>query len=56
LYRELAGIMRQPDIQEQFTQAGLEAIATTPDAFAAEVKDATARWPQVVKSLGIRSP
>jgi len=55
LYRELATIMRQPDVQEQFAQAGLETIATAPDAFAAEIRETTSRWPRVVKSLGLGS-
>jgi tripartite-type tricarboxylate transporter receptor subunit TctC len=46
---------RSDVLAEQFAQAGLEAISTTPDAFAAEIRESMARWPRVVKSLGLRA-
>jgi tripartite-type tricarboxylate transporter receptor subunit TctC len=54
LYHELSNIMQQPDVQERFGQAGLEAMATAPDAFATEIKEAVARWPSVVKAMDLR--
>lgn len=53
LYRELARIMQQPGVQERFTQSGMEPLATTPEEFSAEIREAAARWPALVKAIGL---
>ncbi len=55
LYREFASIMHQPDVREQFTQLGMEPLATTPEAFAAEIRESVARWPALVNTIGIHA-
>jgi len=53
LYREFAAIMGQPEVQDRFTQLGMEPLATSPEEFSAEIREATHRWPQVVKAMGL---
>lgn len=56
LYRELARIVREPDMRDRFAQMGMEPIATPPDRFATEIREAVVRWPAIVKAAGIRAP
>jgi tripartite-type tricarboxylate transporter receptor subunit TctC len=54
LYRELARIVQQPDVLEQFVQMGMEPRGTAPDRFAAEIAEAVKRWPPIAREAGIR--
>jgi tripartite-type tricarboxylate transporter receptor subunit TctC len=54
LYRELAAIMAEPEVQGRFTQLGMEPVATTPQEFSAEIREATGRWPAVAKAMGLK--
>ena len=53
LYREVARIVQQPDVVDRFLQMGMEPIATPPDRFGAEIREAVKRWPAVVRDAGI---
>jgi tripartite-type tricarboxylate transporter receptor subunit TctC len=44
LDREFAAIMGQPEVQDRFTQLGMESLATSPEEFSAEIREATGRW------------
>ncbi|HET7096404.1 MAG TPA: tripartite tricarboxylate transporter substrate-binding protein [Casimicrobiaceae bacterium] len=55
LYREFALIVELPDVKDRFIQRGMEPIATPPDRFGAEIREAVVRWPPIVKAAGIRS-
>ena len=54
LYREFARIVQQPDVRERFAQMGMEPLATSPDQFGAEIREAVTRWPPIAKAAGIR--
>ena len=54
LYREFVRIVQQPDVRERFTSMGMEPLTPTPDQFSAEIREAVARWPAIVKAEGIR--
>jgi tripartite-type tricarboxylate transporter receptor subunit TctC len=54
LYREFAKIVELPEVRDRFAQMGMEPIATSPDRFSAEIRDALVRWPPIVKAAGIR--
>ena len=54
LNSELSKIMREPDVQERFTQMGLEPVYTTPELFSAEIRDSVVRWQAFVRAMGIR--
>jgi tripartite-type tricarboxylate transporter receptor subunit TctC len=55
LYREFARIVELPDVKDRFALMGMEPIATPPDRFSAEIKEAVVRWRPIVKAAGIRS-
>ena len=54
LYREFAKIVETPTVRHQFAQMGMEPIATPPDRFSAEIRDAVQRWGPIVKAAGFR--
>ena len=55
LYREFVRIVQQPDVRERLATMGMEPLTPTPEQFSAEIRDATARWPAIVRAEGIRS-
>ena len=54
LYREFSRIVQQPDVRERFARMGMEPMATSPDQFNAEIREAVVRWPPIVRAEGIR--
>jgi tripartite-type tricarboxylate transporter receptor subunit TctC len=54
LYREFARIVQQPDVVERFLQMGMEPLATPPDQFGVEIRDAVKRWRPIAREAGIR--
>jgi tripartite-type tricarboxylate transporter receptor subunit TctC len=55
LYREFARIVQQPDVRERFARMGMEPLATPPDRFSAEIRDAVKRWPAIAKAAGVQA-
>lgn len=55
LSRDMAGILRQPDVAERLAKLGTEIIAGSPEVFAAHIKSETAKWAQVVRQAGIKA-
>ena len=53
LNRELVAIMRDPAIQKWLESQGAEAVAGTPEEFAAYIRRDQAKWAKVVKDVGI---
>ena len=51
---EVAKIVRRPDVIAHLAEGGAEAIATTPDVFAAQLRAEIDKWTKLVKSAGIR--
>jgi len=51
---ELNRALQLPDVRERFGGLGVEIAPVTPDQFAAEVRADTAKWAQLIKTLGIR--
>jgi tripartite-type tricarboxylate transporter receptor subunit TctC len=54
LNQEIVRYLGTPEAQERFLNAGLEAGASTPEQFVAEVRADVARWGKVIKDAGIR--
>jgi tripartite-type tricarboxylate transporter receptor subunit TctC len=54
LQREVAKVMRSPDISEKLTSQGLDIVGSTPDEFAALIKAEIVKWAKVVKASGAR--
>ena len=53
LNRELVAIMRDPAMQKWLESQGAEAVAGTPEEFAAFIRRDQAKWAKVVKDVGI---
>jgi tripartite-type tricarboxylate transporter receptor subunit TctC len=54
LYREIKAIVALPDVKERFEVLGLEPIANTPEAFAAQIKAEIAKWSKVIRDANIK--
>jgi tripartite-type tricarboxylate transporter receptor subunit TctC len=55
LARELASILRQDDVRTRLAAMGLEPALLSPERFGIEIREATNRWPTVVKTIDLRS-
>ena len=49
LYGDIAAMVKRPDMNERFVILGLEAEATTPQVFAAQIKEEIAKWAKVIQ-------
>jgi tripartite-type tricarboxylate transporter receptor subunit TctC len=52
---EVARVIRVPEIREKLIQQGVDPVGSTPDEFAAYIRDETAKWAKVVKAAGARA-
>ena len=55
LNRTLAGIVATPDMQMRFAALGADPLATTPEQFAATIRNDVTKWAKVIKSSGARA-
>lgn len=53
LNQELARILTRPDLIERLAHAGMDAVVTSPDAFAATIKSEMAKWGKVIRDARI---
>ena len=53
LHDEIVAILDTADMKERIKTLGYDVIASTPEAFGAQVKSDVARWSEVVKRAGI---
>ncbi|MBI2293370.1 MAG: tripartite tricarboxylate transporter substrate binding protein, partial [Betaproteobacteria bacterium] len=54
LNRELANIVRAPDVRDRLAAQGFDARASTPAEFAAYLHSEIAKWGKVIKATGMR--
>ena len=54
LYQELVKTLAAPELKERFVSVGATAVGSTPDEFAAHLKQETATMGRVIKEAGIR--
>ncbi len=54
LHREIASIVRQPAILARLEESGIDAVASTPQEFAAHLKNDYDKWADVIRQTGIR--
>ena len=50
---EVARIVQLPDIRDRFFKDGIEAVASTPEQFAAHIRSERTKWEKVVAAAGI---
>jgi tripartite-type tricarboxylate transporter receptor subunit TctC len=55
LNREIAAILNTPQIRERFMASGAEVVASTPQAFAAEIKAESTRLEKIFRGAGIKA-
>lgn len=55
LHTEAAQALALPEIRTLFERAGIEPVGSTPEAFAALVRDDVARFTKIAQDLGIRA-
>ncbi len=54
LNTEIVRIMKRPDVKEKLVAAGTDAMATTPEEFAATIQSEMAKWGKLIREAGIR--
>ena len=55
LNTEIVGILNSPDVRERLAAQGAETAPTTPDEFAAFIKEEMVKWAKVIKATGARA-
>lgn len=51
---EMQRLVSQPDMKERIANLGYDVVGSTPDQFAAQIKEDLAKWEKVIKSAGIK--
>ena len=54
LQRDIAAVLKDPDVQARYAVLGNEPVGNTPDEYAAQIKTDLAQWGVIVKRAGIR--
>ena len=54
LSQEIAGVLKQTEVQERFFRQGVEPVGSSPEEFGALVKSEMARLGKVIKAAGVR--
>ncbi len=54
LGREVAAIVKSPEVAKTFEASGAVAVGSTPAEFASFLKNETAKWAKVIKEAGIK--
>jgi tripartite-type tricarboxylate transporter receptor subunit TctC len=55
LHAEVVKALALPDLRERFVSTGIEPVGSTPDQFAAAIREDIARWARVVRAANIRA-
>ncbi len=55
LQAEIARMLKTPEIREKLIQQGADPVGSTPDEFAAYIRNETAKWAKVVKASGAKA-
>ncbi len=52
--KQIQRMMALPDVKERVLALGFEIVASTPEQFAAQIKEEVQKWTKVVKTAGIK--
>jgi tripartite-type tricarboxylate transporter receptor subunit TctC len=55
LQQEIAASLQTPDLKARLSAQGLNAVGSTPEAFARYIREEVEKWTRVVKASGARS-
>ena len=55
LNREMVRFLNLSDAKDRFSSVGVEAIGSSPEAFAAVIKYDMIKWGKVIRDAGIRA-
>jgi len=55
LHKEMVQVLAQPEVQKQLTQIDYEVAGSTPEQFAAVIREDAARWARIVKASGYKA-
>jgi tripartite-type tricarboxylate transporter receptor subunit TctC len=51
---ELVKLLQKPDVKEQLAGQGVEAVGSTPERYAAQIRDELAKYERIVKAANIK--
>jgi tripartite-type tricarboxylate transporter receptor subunit TctC len=54
-HKETVAVLGQPDIIARITQDGGTPVGNTPQKFAQEIREETAKWAKVIKDAGLKT-
>lgn len=54
LYREMHAVLQSPDIRERLAHLGSDIVGSTPEQFAALLREDLARWAKVIKTANVK--
>ena len=54
LYRDIALVLKEPDVRERFATLGIESVGNTPEQFSEQIRNDLARWSKVVEQAKIK--
>jgi tripartite-type tricarboxylate transporter receptor subunit TctC len=52
--KQILRMMAQPDMKDRVVGLGFDIVASTPEQFAAQIKEEVPKWAKVVKGAGIK--
>lgn len=54
LHKEIASALKSPEMKSSLAKQGLETVGSTPEQYAAHLKDESARYARLIKMVGIK--
>jgi tripartite-type tricarboxylate transporter receptor subunit TctC len=54
LQKEIAALLKEPEMRERYATLGIEPVGNTPEQYTEQIRADLARWEKVVKQANIR--
>jgi tripartite-type tricarboxylate transporter receptor subunit TctC len=54
LQREIAAVLKEPEVRERYAVLGIDPAGNTPDEYSAQIRADLAQWETIVKRAKIR--